>query len=66
MSMNHQLHVHQVVPYLICQKVSLWGHMWDKKIKEKIWADELIELKGTCLKWSLVPPDFKECCIRYS
>ena len=20
----------------------------------------------TCLKWSLVPPDFKECCIRYS
>ena len=20
----------------------------------------------TCLRWSLVPPDFKECCIRYS
>ena len=20
----------------------------------------------THLKWSLVPPDFKECCIRYS
>ena len=23
-------------------------------------------LTFTCLKWSLVPPDFKECCIRYS
>jgi hypothetical protein len=20
----------------------------------------------TCLKWSMIPPAFKECCVRYS
>ena len=28
----------------------------------KEWYQVLLPL----LKWSLVPPDFKECCIRYS
>ena len=35
------------------------------------WTHNLTTLEAntltiTCLIWSLVPPDFKECCIRYS